>query len=281
MSSGRKSQLRWLRDRVEQLCVLSHQRRLATTSSAQHVCLDLTVAAFLFLQVYSAWPDTSVSARFLTGFAILWAKSKHLAIFGRWSTKHKKISQAMSTSFCVHPEDSRMPRQRAPRGSPPRKIAVRGARANFRTENCSTTAWAVGFLCHVFPSGRIPSGGPLMVQRHTGTNSAAAHQRRVRTASLDFIVPLSLCLWETWKASFYELVRRLPRGRYVDDETATVRFVPTRDEVAPIVSVHNPKLESGPTWNVGSAVANLQQTPWARRALNEDVIRFACCPFFR
>ena len=106
--------------------------------------------------------------------------------------------------------------------------------------------------------------------KRSGTDSAAAHQRRAHAASLDFIVQLSHWLRNTWKTSFANSCDDCQVEGGVDDETAAFRLVATRDDDAPFLTVsvfisELKHIQFGPMWvhpfGVGSAVANYNRRP--------------------
>eukprot|EP00972_Heterocapsa_arctica_P028394 4173957-Heterocapsa_arctica.AAC.1 len=67
----RQEKLAFLRYRIGLLQPLAHACRLAMSPRVLRVCAHVNVAALLFLQILSAWPDLTLSARYILGFPIV------------------------------------------------------------------------------------------------------------------------------------------------------------------------------------------------------------------
>jgi hypothetical protein len=121
-----------------------------------------------------------------------------------------------------------------------------------------------------FPIKQGDNWRPIDDAKASGTNSAAHHERRVHTTSLDFIAQFCIWLRCVWVHIFAESHPYCTIEGGVDDETSAFRFVPTCEQDSPFltIAVFNPVLKRiqfgmmwGPPLGVGSAVTNYNRRP--------------------
>jgi len=249
------------------------------TPRVLRVCTQTNVAALLLLQIMSAWPDVTLAARYISGFPVI-GRIEGPPVF-RPLLRHSdpvlpSVLLERSAEFVTTLQSRAGTKRDAVADKAVWEATMKDVKRGFMAKPLDRDAfddlYGPGRWLPLprFPIKQGDKWRPIDDAKASGTNSAAQHERRVHTASVDFAVQLSMWLRGVWRDSFSATHPDCTVEGGVDDESSAFRFVPTCEDDAPflVVAVYNPGLQRvqfatmwGHPFGVGSAVTNYNRRP--------------------